>query len=85
MMRVWIQNGGNSEIPALEEETTKELWQEVRKHKENEKEIDTSAPISIVGQTDYMGMDKLSLTSDELRGETDGDSKPTLWQRYHPT
>ena len=63
------------EIPALEEETAKELWQEVRKHKENEKETETSAPISIVGQTDYLGMDKLSLTSDELRGETDGDSK----------
>ena len=63
------------EIPSLEEETAKELWQEVQKHKENEKEIDTSAPISIVGQTDYMGMDKLSLTTEELRGETDGDNK----------
>ena len=62
-------------IPLLVEETADELWQEVRKLKEKEKDTDTSAPISIVGQTDYMGMEKLSLTTEERRGETDGESE----------
>ena len=57
------------------EETSDELWQEVQKLKDKEKETDTSAPISIVGQTDYMGMDKMSLTTEELRGETNGESE----------
>ena len=59
------------EIPALEKEMADELWQEVWDLKENEKETNTSAPISVVGHTDYMGMDKMSLTTDELRRDDD--------------
>ena len=36
---------------------------------------ETSSPISIVGPTYYMGMDKLSLIEDETKGEDDGNSQ----------
>lgn len=68
-------------ILALVEETVDELWQDIQKLKEKEEETDTSAPISIVGQRDYMGMEKMSLTTDE--GRRVERANPTLWQRYH--
>ena len=35
----------------------------------------TSAPLSIVGLTEYMGMDKMSLTDNQSKGEDDGNSE----------
>ena len=59
------------EIPALVEETTDELWKDVRKLKEKEGVSETSAPLSIVGLIEYMGMDKMSLTDNQSKGEDD--------------
>ena len=51
--------------------------------------MDTSAPILIVGQTEYMGMDKMSLTTNEIRRDEDEMSEANIlamlppWLRYH--
>ena len=63
------------EIPALVEATADELWKDVRKLKEKEGVTETSAPLSIVGLTEYMGMDKMSLTDNQSKGEDDGNSE----------
>ena len=63
-------------VLALGDKTADELWQEVRKLKEKDGVSETSAPLSIVGLTKYMGMDKMSLTNNQIRGgEDDGNSK----------
>lgn len=62
-------------IPVLVEEIADELWQEVRDLKEKERVTNTSAPISLVGQTDYMVMDKMILTTNEIREDEDRVSK----------
>ena len=43
-----------------------------------------STPISILGQIDYMGIDKMSLTTDELRGDADGVSKASTLAMLPP-
>ena len=63
------------EIPALVEATADELWKDVRKLKEKEGVSEISAPLSIVGLTEYMGMDKLSLTDNQSKGEDDENSE----------
>ena len=37
-----------------------------------------------MGQTDYMGMDKMSLTVDELKGESDGESEANTLETLPP-
>ena len=66
------------------EETADELWQEFRDLKEKERVTDTSAPILIVGQKEYMGMDKMSLTENEIKGDKDGDSKANTLATLSP-
>ena len=58
------------------DETADELWKDVRKLKEKDGVSETSAPLSIVGLTEYMGMDKMSLTyNHQSKGEDDGNSE----------
>ena len=52
-----------------------ELWKDVRKLKEKEGVSETSAPLSIVGLIEYMGLDKMSLTDNQSKGEDDGNSE----------
>ena len=62
-------------IPILGDETANKLWQEVRDLKEKDRVLETSTPLSIVGLTEYMGIDNMSLRDNQSKGEDDGNSE----------
>lgn len=62
-------------VPHLENKTTKELWREVKKLKEKDGVSETSAPLSIMGMTDYLLMDKRTLSNGKMSIKDEENTK----------